>query len=195
MFQVYVPFAENSERLLLIQTLYKGEDNKDLCSPSPSPSDTHSHIHWHVLLHSRETAQHDTPWSLNSDISYFGVGGKQAIFFIGSATRVCFYQSVLFHLCLIFVCEHTHLWFLFWRLQQQITFRLGCFVSWFVICENERGRKKKGGRGRERIEFQFSFQAHLFFSQVSMFNILCDPVSSIFNNWPMTRVQDIWFQV
>jgi len=30
------------------------------------------------------------PKSLNSDISWFGVGGKQAIFFIGSATRVCF---------------------------------------------------------------------------------------------------------
>ena len=28
------------------------------------------------------------PKSLNSDISYFGVGGKQAIFFIGSYTRV-----------------------------------------------------------------------------------------------------------
>ncbi|EDO36680.1 predicted protein [Nematostella vectensis] len=28
------------------------------------------------------------PRSLNSDISYFGVGGKQAIFFIGSATRM-----------------------------------------------------------------------------------------------------------
>ena len=26
---------------------------------------------------------------MNSDISYFGVGGKQAIFFIGNATRVC----------------------------------------------------------------------------------------------------------
>jgi len=30
----------------------------------------------------------DVPRSLNSDISYFGVGGKQAIFFIGDATRV-----------------------------------------------------------------------------------------------------------
>uniref|UniRef100_A0A6P8HCY5 Structural maintenance of chromosomes flexible hinge domain-containing protein 1-like isoform X2 n=1 Tax=Actinia tenebrosa TaxID=6105 RepID=A0A6P8HCY5_ACTTE len=30
----------------------------------------------------------DVPRSLNSDISYFGVGGKQAIFFIGSATRM-----------------------------------------------------------------------------------------------------------
>ncbi|XP_065063463.1 structural maintenance of chromosomes flexible hinge domain-containing protein 1-like isoform X2 [Rhopilema esculentum] len=30
----------------------------------------------------------DEPRSLNSDISYFGVGGKQAIFFIGNATRV-----------------------------------------------------------------------------------------------------------
>ena len=28
------------------------------------------------------------PRSLNSDISYFGVGGKQAIFFIGNSTRV-----------------------------------------------------------------------------------------------------------
>ena len=27
--------------------------------------------------------------SLNSDISYFGVGGKQAIFFIGNSARVC----------------------------------------------------------------------------------------------------------
>ena len=31
---------------------------------------------------------HNLPKSLNSDISYFGVGGKQAIFFIGNATRV-----------------------------------------------------------------------------------------------------------
>ncbi|RMX48106.1 hypothetical protein pdam_00002687 [Pocillopora damicornis] len=30
----------------------------------------------------------DVPRSLNSDISYFGVGGKQAIFFIGDATRM-----------------------------------------------------------------------------------------------------------
>lgn len=28
------------------------------------------------------------PRSLNSDISYFGVGGKQAVFYIGKATRV-----------------------------------------------------------------------------------------------------------
>lgn len=31
---------------------------------------------------------HNLPKSLNSDISYFGVGGKQAIFFIGNSTRV-----------------------------------------------------------------------------------------------------------
>lgn len=30
----------------------------------------------------------DAPRSLNSDISYFGVGGKQAIFFIGDSTQV-----------------------------------------------------------------------------------------------------------
>ncbi|XP_053383340.1 structural maintenance of chromosomes flexible hinge domain-containing protein 1-like isoform X2 [Mercenaria mercenaria] len=30
----------------------------------------------------------DLPKSLNSDISYFGVGGKQAIFFIGTSTRM-----------------------------------------------------------------------------------------------------------
>ena len=30
----------------------------------------------------------NAPRSLNSDISYFGVGGKQAIFFIGNSTRV-----------------------------------------------------------------------------------------------------------
>ena len=36
----------------------------------------------------RETWR-DAPRSLNSDISYFGVGGKQAIFFIGNSTRVC----------------------------------------------------------------------------------------------------------
>ncbi len=30
---------------------------------------------------------------LNSDISWFGVGGKQAIFFIGSATRVSIHCS------------------------------------------------------------------------------------------------------
>jgi hypothetical protein len=28
------------------------------------------------------------PRSLNSDISYFGVGGKQAVFFIGTSVRV-----------------------------------------------------------------------------------------------------------
>lgn len=28
------------------------------------------------------------PRSLNSDISYFGVGGKQAVFFIGQSARV-----------------------------------------------------------------------------------------------------------
>ena len=28
------------------------------------------------------------PRSLNSDISYFGVGGKQAAFFIGQSTKV-----------------------------------------------------------------------------------------------------------
>jgi hypothetical protein len=32
--------------------------------------------------------QIEAPKSLNSDISYFGVGGKQAIFFIGNSTRV-----------------------------------------------------------------------------------------------------------
>ena len=32
--------------------------------------------------------QEYAPRSLNSDISYFGVGGKQAIFFIGNSTRV-----------------------------------------------------------------------------------------------------------
>ena len=36
----------------------------------------------------------DLPRSLNSDISYFGVGGKQAIFFIGDATRVCNMQLI-----------------------------------------------------------------------------------------------------
>lgn len=28
------------------------------------------------------------PRSLNSDISYFGVGGKQAVFFVGQSARV-----------------------------------------------------------------------------------------------------------
>jgi hypothetical protein len=32
------------------------------------------------------------PKSLNSDISYFGVGGKQAIFFIGTSTRVSLFR-------------------------------------------------------------------------------------------------------
>ena len=32
--------------------------------------------------------QPNVPLSLNSDISYFGVGGKQAVFFIGTSTRV-----------------------------------------------------------------------------------------------------------
>ena len=37
----------------------------------------------------------EVPRSLNSDISYFGVGGKQAIFFIGNATRVGLYYKLL----------------------------------------------------------------------------------------------------
>jgi hypothetical protein len=32
--------------------------------------------------------QYAAPRSLNSDISYFGVGGKQAVFFIGTSVRV-----------------------------------------------------------------------------------------------------------
>jgi len=32
----------------------------------------------------------NVPRSLNSDISYFGVGGKQAIFFVGNSARVRF---------------------------------------------------------------------------------------------------------
>ncbi|KAK3088610.1 hypothetical protein FSP39_021256 [Pinctada imbricata] len=38
--------------------------------------------------------QAQTPLSLNSDISYFGVGGKQACFFIGRATRIKRFQDV-----------------------------------------------------------------------------------------------------
>ena len=34
------------------------------------------------------------PKSLNSDISWFGVGGKQAIFFIGGATRVSLFKRL-----------------------------------------------------------------------------------------------------
>lgn len=34
------------------------------------------------------------PRSLNSDISYFGVGGKQAVFFVGQSARVSRYQSL-----------------------------------------------------------------------------------------------------
>lgn len=50
----------------------------------------------------------DTPLSLadtwaprfmNSDISYFGVGGKQAVFFIGNATRVS--VLVMYGLCIL----------------------------------------------------------------------------------------------
>lgn len=36
----------------------------------------------------REESLNKVPRSLNSDISYFGVGGKQAIFYIGSSCRV-----------------------------------------------------------------------------------------------------------
>ena len=42
---------------------------------------------------------HDQPKSLNSDISYFGVGGKQAVFFIGNATRVCTVKPALETTC------------------------------------------------------------------------------------------------
>ena len=38
-------------------------------------------------LHNK-TGHADVPRSLNSDISYFGVGGKQAIFFMGTSCRV-----------------------------------------------------------------------------------------------------------
>ena len=41
---------------------------------------------WDLIVWFHSAA--DVPRSLNSDISYFGVGGKQAIFFIGDATRV-----------------------------------------------------------------------------------------------------------
>lgn len=34
------------------------------------------------------------PRSLNSDISYFGVGGKQAIFFMGNCARVISYEKL-----------------------------------------------------------------------------------------------------
>lgn len=34
------------------------------------------------------------PRSLNSDISYFGVGGKQAVFFVGQSARVSKCQSL-----------------------------------------------------------------------------------------------------
>ena len=36
----------------------------------------------------RSSLEGDVMRYLNSDISWFGVGGKQAIFFIGNATRV-----------------------------------------------------------------------------------------------------------
>ena len=39
------------------------------------------------------------PRYMNSDISYFGVGGKQAIFFIGNATRVCVCMCVCVCVC------------------------------------------------------------------------------------------------
>ncbi|VDI33968.1 Hypothetical predicted protein, partial [Mytilus galloprovincialis] len=38
--------------------------------------------------------QPNVPLSLNSDISYFGVGGKQAVFFIGTSTRVLIYPTL-----------------------------------------------------------------------------------------------------
>ena len=47
---------------------------------------------------------HEVPRSLNSDISYFGVGGKQAIFFIGNSTRVCDTFCVLSYLFMSFEC-------------------------------------------------------------------------------------------
>lgn len=36
----------------------------------------------------KRRALNHAPKSLNSDISWFGVGGKQAVFFIGSSARV-----------------------------------------------------------------------------------------------------------
>lgn len=49
------------------------------------------------------------PRSLNSDISYFGVGGKQAIFFIGNSTRV----KYNFHRYLTIFVNCCQVWFLF----------------------------------------------------------------------------------
>lgn len=45
-----------------------------------------------------ELEQKQAPLCLNSDISYFGVGGKQAVFFIGNSTRVwiCQHKVKLF---------------------------------------------------------------------------------------------------
>ena len=44
-------------------------------------------------MSSRCERQQDVPRSLNSDISYFGVGGKQAIFFMGTTCRVRYGHS------------------------------------------------------------------------------------------------------
>ena len=53
----------------------------------------------------RNLIEPGVPRYLNSDISWFGVGGKQAIFFIGNATRVCYLV-----LNSNTMCEHYHLY-------------------------------------------------------------------------------------
>ena len=60
--------------LLFNNSSRAGQDSVD-SSPAATPS-------------SSSSASVAAPKSLNSDISYFGVGGKQAVFFIGTATRV-----------------------------------------------------------------------------------------------------------
>lgn len=49
---------------------------------------------------------------MNSDISYFGVGGKQAIFFIGNATRVGlkeYISSLNFYFCCLYLSYKNHI--------------------------------------------------------------------------------------
>lgn len=80
------------------------------------------------------------PRSLNSDISYFGVGGKHAVFFIGDSARVGLhlYQCLMWNIRLVpqiklfFVC-------LRWSLSQ---LALQMSMSWF--CPKKTLREKRG---------------------------------------------------
>lgn len=55
------------------------------------------HLCCHRSDHTGYVRPKAVPRSLNSDISYFGVGGKQAVFYIGQSVRVRLHASYSKH--------------------------------------------------------------------------------------------------